>query len=161
MNCPKQPKVPLYLFVFGLFGLVKLLQNVYDLWRIRRKDNFDQGMSDIVDDEDATGGITGPTTGSGSKCIDGSITLFLIIWFGFGNYWVFSIYKPRFKQPADYDSMNWCSEQAYMTAVYHIFAVYGLTAAFLLILLLVVIYSKCCRVKVTEEDLNNAETAEA
>jgi hypothetical protein len=78
----------LYLFVGGSVGLVKLLQAVYDQWRIRRKEKFDQG--DLVDLDGFDGGGGG---GSGSytssKFVDNVMSLFLVIWFAFGNYWVF------------------------------------------------------------------------
>ena len=158
MNCPKQPKIPIYIFVFGAFGMVKILQNLYDLWRTRRKDRFDQG--DIVDDEEG-GGASGAADGS-SAFVDNAMSLFLLVWFGFGNYWVLPIYgKTNFIQPVENDSMNWCSKDAFMTAVYHIAAVYILAAGFLIIVLFIFIYSKLCRVRIAEEDTNNDAAVEA
>ncbi len=122
----------MYLFVGGSVGLVKLLQAVYDQWRIRRKEKFDQG--DLVDLDGFDGGGGG---GSGSytssKFVDNVMSLFLVIWFAFGNYWVFifiiwinvntyfltlvkifilqqkvfTIWKPKFVQPLGPGSMKW------------------------------------------------------
>lgn len=92
MNCPKQPKIPIYLFVGGALGLVKLLQTLYDQWRRRKKENYDQ--DDLVT---ATGyesgvgsssGVGGSGLSNSSKFADVVISLFLIVWFCFGNYWV-------------------------------------------------------------------------
>jgi hypothetical protein len=81
MKCPKQPKIPLYLFVFGSFGLVKVFQNLYDQWRMRRIYKFDD---EVADDEEGVGS----RNDSGLSFIDIALTTFLLIWFGFGNYWV-------------------------------------------------------------------------
>lgn len=88
MECPKQPKIPIYLFVGGAFGLVKLIQTLYDQWRIRKKEKFDQ--NDLAD---ATGFESGEESGisglsKSSRFIDIVISLFLFVWFCFGNYWV-------------------------------------------------------------------------
>ena len=52
---------------------------------------------------------------------------------------------PNFRQPPEEGSHKWCSENAYMTALYHIIAVYSLTFLSLIAYLSVFVYAKCCR----------------
>jgi hypothetical protein len=52
---------------------------------------------------------------------------------------------PTFRQPPEEGSNLWCSESAYMLALYHIIAVYCLTLLFLICFICVSIYAKCCR----------------
>jgi hypothetical protein len=91
MDCPKQPKIPIYLFVGGLIGLVKLLQAIYEQSVKRRKEKFDQGDLIDVDGYDGPGDDSGADISdfnNGSQFIDIIISLFLLIWFAMGNYWV-------------------------------------------------------------------------
>jgi hypothetical protein len=99
MECPVQPKIPVYLFVGGAVGLVSLLQILYDQWRKHRKDEFD--ASDIE------GMVSNPTNCGSSILMNIAVALFLLIWFGFGNYWVFKIWKPNFTQPPREGSSRW------------------------------------------------------
>jgi hypothetical protein len=149
-ECPKQPKIPLYLFIFGCFFLVQILQNLYNLWRSRRKDKFDNG--DIVDDEEGTG-PSGASDGS-SSFVDILICTFLAIWFGFGNYWIWPVQNPNFTMPPDVDSSNWCARDVYTTAWFHLIGMYVMAAVVVLIVFMLFVYSKCCRVRMSEEDLN-------
>lgn len=64
-----------------------MLQTVYDQWRIRRKEKFDQGdLVDLDGFDGGGGGVSGSYTSS--KFVDNVMSLFLVIWFVFGNYWV-------------------------------------------------------------------------
>lgn len=150
--------------------MVKLAQTIWEQWRRKRKERFDQGDLDDIDGFEMANGVRPKNS---SKFMDVVFSLFLIIWFGFGNYWVstrgplslslhsilarlfwhiclfdkvFSIWKPNFTQPKEHGSQNWCSRDAYMFAVFQIYTCYVLGILFLLITLCVIIYSKCCRV---------------
>lgn len=98
-ECPCEPKIPIYLFVGGLVGLLKLLQAIYDQSLKRRKEKLDQG--DDINDFDEYDGPVGSGAGVGdsgadfnksSKFIDVVVSIFLLIWFIFGNYWVYNYY---------------------------------------------------------------------
>ena len=151
--------------------MVKLAQTIWEQWRKKRKERFDQGDLDDIDGFEVANGVR-PSSGlnNSSKFMDVVFTLFLVIWFALGNYWVsyairksfqisscsrneralfdkvFTIWKPNFTQPKEHGSQNWCSRDAYMFAVFQIYTCYVLGIAFLLITLCVLIYSKCCRV---------------
>ena len=90
MNCPKEPNIPIYLFVGGSFGLLKLVQVLWEQWRKQRKDSYDQ--DDFTDNELGADGNVGSIGLNGSsKFIDCSISIFLLVWFCLGNYWVSGI----------------------------------------------------------------------
>ena len=87
MNCPKEPMIPVYLFVGGCFGLLKLVQALWKQWRLRRQERFDRDDStDIAEMQNGRSGSL--ALNESSQCIDLSISLFLFVWFCFGNYWV-------------------------------------------------------------------------
>lgn len=87
MNCPRGPLIPVYLFVGGSFGLIKLIQIIWVQWRTQRSESMSHEFNDIGDE---TGTNVHPIGGfnGNSRCIDLSISLFLMIWFCLGNYWV-------------------------------------------------------------------------
>ena len=61
---------------------------------------------------------------------------------------------PTFRQPPEEGSHKWCSQNAYMVALYHIITVYSLFILSLTVFICVFIYAKCCRSE------KNAEAAE-
>ena len=90
MDCPKEPNLPIYLFVGGALGLVKVMQSLWEQWRKKRKERFDQDDVPDVDDfemGDSRNGGSGGLNNS-SKFVDVIISVFLLIWFCLGNYWV-------------------------------------------------------------------------
>lgn len=90
MNCPVEPMIPVYLFIGGSFGLIKLVQILWKQWRVRRKERFDREDStyDVELQHELQNGSV--RFNGGSKFIDTAITIFLLIWFVCGNYWVSS-----------------------------------------------------------------------
>lgn len=77
----------MYLFVGGATGIVKLLQILWGLWRKKMRERFDQ--DDLGDLEfDSTDGKNVSVTTNDSIFVDVLISVFLIIWFGLGQYWV-------------------------------------------------------------------------
>jgi hypothetical protein len=63
-------------------------------------------------------------------------------------------------QPREYNSSDWCSKEAYMTAIYQIGATYLILLGFFLLLFLLYVYSKLCRFRAAaaaEEEQNNEE----
>lgn len=64
------------------------------------------------------------------------LNIFIFIWFILGNYWVFSIYLPKFK-PLMYEPNNFCEHKVYFFALFQIGLYYSLfvLAVFLAVLL--------------------------
>lgn len=93
-ECPREPKIPIFLFVGGLVGLLKLLQAIYEQSMKRRKEKIDQGDDDLndIDDYDSPGGGGGSGGDSdfnkSSQFMNYVVSIFLFIWFALGNYWV-------------------------------------------------------------------------
>ncbi len=92
-ECPKEPKIPIYLLVGGSVGIVKLLQTLWILWRKRRKQKFDQGDLVDLDTYELESSLRNDSGRSlnfnnGSWFMDVLLSVFLITWFSFGNYWV-------------------------------------------------------------------------
>ncbi|XP_064609310.1 transmembrane protein 272-like [Liolophura sinensis] len=128
-ECPKEPKIPIYLLVGGCFGLIKLL---FLMWRQARH-GYDDNLDEIVMDAD-TGDVMAIW-----RMTNISLSLFLSIWFILGNYWVFSIWIPKFKAPL-HDPQNWCEKHVFMFAFWQIVVCYGLMGVFLLLCF----FFSCC-----------------
>ena len=88
MECPIEPNLPIYLFVGGALGLVKLIQTLWEQWRKKRKERFDQDDVPDADDFDMNDGRRRGGLNNNSKFVDILMSMFLLIWFGLGNYWV-------------------------------------------------------------------------
>ncbi len=86
MNCPVEPMIPVYLFVGGTFGLIRLVQTLWKQWRARRKERFDREDSTYELPTEFHDGMI--RLNRGSTFIDIVISIFLFVWFIFGNYWV-------------------------------------------------------------------------
>ena len=82
---------------------------------------------------------------------DTILSLFLFIWFIFGNYWVFRIYKPNFVQLL-HEPSNWCDESVYMFAVGQIIGCYGLMGVIFIMTIFTAVCFKCCVALDTDDD---------
>jgi len=90
-NCPKEPLIPVYLLVGGSFGMLKLVQTIWQQWRLRRKETFEQQSvieETTVYDPKNTFAITSLNSIESNTFIGLSISIFLFVWFILGNYWV-------------------------------------------------------------------------
>lgn len=105
MNCPVEPMIPVYLFIGGSFGLIKLVQILWKQWRVRRKERYDR--EDSTYDVELQHELQNRSIGfnGGSKFIDTAITIFLLIWFVCGNYWVSSFIILSYSQRQEYDTL--------------------------------------------------------
>ena len=130
-ECPREPKVPIYLLVGGCFGLLKILSRLWQQVRSRHYERFDDGYGE----EDGGEGFTARS----SQFSETILSLFLFIWFFLGNYWVFRIYEPNYHQLL-HEPSNWCDETVYMFSIVQICIVYGLLACVALFFFIVV----CC-----------------
>ncbi|XP_060064842.1 uncharacterized protein LOC132545182 [Ylistrum balloti] len=98
-ECPKEPKIPIYLLVGGCFGTIKLLMSLCHQIR-RLKDDDDE---DLHDENELL---------TMSKMANIGLTIFLSIWFVFGNYWIFETWLPKF-QPPLHEPKNWCDRSVF------------------------------------------------
>lgn len=78
-------------------------------------------------------------TSRSTKITEGLLNLFLIGWFIYGNYLIFSIYFPAEEAPMDFPQ-KWCNSRLYTFCLIHIFVIYALVAVFAL----VVFCGTCC-----------------
>ncbi|CAD5120257.1 unnamed protein product [Dimorphilus gyrociliatus] len=134
-ECPIEPKVPIYLLVAGCFGLLKLLSL---LWRQVRSRRYEQ-----LDEMATPGNGDGMIMSKSSKFSEAVLSIFLLIWFGFGNYWIFRVWKPNFIQALHRPS-DWCHPTVYMFAFGTICGVYALTAIVLLIACMLALCYRLC-----------------
>ncbi|XP_064483240.1 uncharacterized protein LOC135396137 [Ornithodoros turicata] len=118
-ECPKEPNIPLYLLIGGAFGLIKVGTLLYNQVRRRRYERLDEGLSE--------GDIDELWSSTSSKITEYALTLFLLVWFGMGNYWVLRIYKPRY-EPLLREPNNWCDKTVYMFAIGHLLVCYAVIA---------------------------------
>lgn len=115
-ECPVEPKLPIYLMVGGSFGLLKTMSLVWKQIRSRRYERLDvvYDPSDTADDM---------VVSKSSQFSETVLTLFLLCWFGCGNYWVFHVWPPHFTQPLR-DPSNWCDKTVYLVAFCQIVGTY-------------------------------------
>jgi hypothetical protein len=64
-------------------------------------------------------------------------TLFLIVWFIYGNYLIYHYRFPRFEQTTE-DPENWCAKNVYLLTVISVAYAYALVTLMVLIVLIVV-----------------------
>ncbi|KAG0422494.1 hypothetical protein HPB47_001690 [Ixodes persulcatus] len=133
-ECPKEPNIPLYLLIGGAFGLIKVGTLLYHQMRRLRYERLDDGLADGDMDE--------VWSSTSTKITEYALTIFLLIWFGMGNYWVLRIYKPRF-QPLLHEPNNYCDKTVYTFAVAHLLVCYGVIA---LLVAEVICLALCVRV---------------
>ena len=131
-ECPREPKIPIYLLVGGCFGLLKVMSMLWRQVRSRRYERIDEMY---VEGEDHSDVIVSKS----SKFTEAVLSIFLFIWFIIGNYWVFKVWQPNFEQLL-HEPSNWCDKTVYMFATIQIFGCYGLMG---LILLLSVLLALC------------------
>lgn len=135
-ECPVQPKIPIYLLVGGCFGLLKLLSLLWRQVRSRRYERLDE----IMDEDDGNGDVI---VSKSSRFSEAVLSLFLFIWFIFGNYWVLSIYKPHFDLLL-HEPSNWCDRTVYMFAFIQICICYGTMGLIAFIIVILGICHRCC-----------------
>ncbi|XP_065058193.1 transmembrane protein 272-like isoform X2 [Rhopilema esculentum] len=104
-ECPIQPKIPLFLIVFGAFGVLRNLSMIFNSGKKRFTDEQEN-----QEREDAK-----------KSSFEGLIDCFLIAWFICGNVWVYRNYKP------DYNNVNsdkYCHPTLYLFAFWLNTAIY-------------------------------------
>ncbi|GFN79457.1 TBC1 domain family member 2b [Plakobranchus ocellatus] len=98
-ECPREPKLPIYLVVGGSFGILKL---VFLLWKQIRRHRDD--VIDLHDDDDLL---------TMTRMTNMALNVFLSVWFVFGHYWLVRIWKPHFEAPL-HEPRNWCDRTVFL-----------------------------------------------
>ncbi|XP_071545544.1 uncharacterized protein [Panulirus ornatus] len=133
-ECPLEPNIPIYLLVGGCFGVLKLLWLLCQQVRSRRYERIDDAFAEDSLDE--------IFTSTSYRATDVALTIFLVVWFGMGNYWVYRIYRPKFSAEL-YQPNDWCSKTLYMFAVAQLLFVYAVLGCFLLLTFCLACGQKC------------------
>lgn len=133
-ECPLEPHIPIYLLVGGCFGTLKILWLLCQQVRSRRYER--------IDDAFAEDGLEEIFTSTSYRATDVALTIFLLIWFGMGNYWVYRIYLPNFQNHL-YEPNNWCSKTLYLFAVAQLLFVYAIIAFTFLLVICLACGQKC------------------
>lgn len=113
-ECPREPKLPIYLLVGGCFGGLKLLMLMCEQARKLRDDDDET----IHNDSELL---------TMTKVAHVFLTLFLCVWFGFGNFWLFGVGIPKFKAPL-HEPKNWCDSVVFNFTFWQIVICYVLIA---------------------------------
>ncbi|XP_022328265.2 uncharacterized protein LOC111127399 [Crassostrea virginica] len=109
-ECPREPKLPIYLLVGGCFGGLKLLLLLCEQARKLRDDDDET----IHDDSELL---------TMTKVAHVCLSLFLCVWFGFGNFWLFGVGIPKFKAPL-HEPRNWCDRVVFTFTFWQIVICY-------------------------------------
>lgn len=110
-QCKIQSNIPIYLIVFGAFGIFRNILCVIDKGKERLSNNeTSEGDSD-----------------SKKKGCSSIADLFLFIWFICGNIWVYGISPPDFHNA---DSPDYCNKTVYLFAFWLNTSIYILFGAF-------------------------------
>lgn len=133
-DCPKEPRIPVYLLVGGCFGLLKLL---FTFWRNIRARRY-QDIEVVFDDHDADDAFASTTY----RTMNALLFLFLVGWHVVGSYWTAKIWLPHFEQLL-HEPSNWCDRTVYMFTVYQICLSYGVMAVFVIVLISLTCWIRC------------------
>ena len=138
-QCTAEDLLPLWLIVFGivsLFCLVIQLRNLSGLRHMATGDNdSDPGHSSSMH-VSGTEAENGDENIQGAKYFNIFMLIFLLGWFGWGNYLVFRIYPPKYTMPSQ-PPFEYCTQTIYVFAFVLIIAVHSFLILFLLLLMLV------------------------
>lgn len=118
-DCPKEPHIAVYMVVGGCFGLMKMLWLLWGQIKSLRYERLNPPDGSRAAAHDHT-----LATSVGTKIGCFALTGFLLVWFVFGNYWIWRIYWPD-HEPTLYKPDNWCHRTLYVFAVVHLAIIYS------------------------------------
>ncbi|CAM4764792.1 unnamed protein product [Rotaria magnacalcarata] len=121
-ECPLDRNIPVFVLVGGALALLKLLQV---LWK-----QYNRHSS--PSEEETT------DTQNGSTFMEGLTTVFLIIWFIYGNYLILHYRLPRYEQTTE-DPENWCSKNVYLLTIISVAYTYASVTIMILVVFIVVL----------------------
>ncbi|CAF0732990.1 unnamed protein product [Didymodactylos carnosus] len=132
-DCPKQPNIPIYLFVAGIVFTVKLLQNLWHKYRLHQKELLDEETPNRHD----------------GLFIDILMTSFLVVWFFLGHYWLSTLgFPPQFEPPLKQPD-NWCNKTVYIVTLVQVAFTYFLFIFFFVIVLTLILFTRHTIIKRT------------
>ncbi|PNF34761.1 hypothetical protein B7P43_G03773 [Cryptotermes secundus] len=120
-DCPVEPQIPVYMLVGGSFGTLKML---WLLWRqisSRRYELLDL-TAQVSNLDDGT-----LVPSAGTRMLSTALSLFLVVWFALGNYWVLHVAWPDF-EPTLFEPNKWCHKTLYLFALVHFIVIYSVFA---------------------------------
>lgn len=135
-DCPREPHIPVYMIVGGIFGTIKMVwllcRQVKSLRYNRRR------RPDVGTREDMVSSM-------GSRIAAVALTAFLAGWFALGNYWILSVYWPDSEPSSLYEPNGWCNRTLYVTSLVHLGLVYAAGAAVLAAVVAVLALQRCLK----------------
>ncbi|XP_065157466.1 uncharacterized protein [Atheta coriaria] len=122
-DCPREQYIPIYMLVGGTVGCLKMAWILWDQLYTRRL---------------AAAGATN-SSNIGSRILSLALTIFLLVWFALGNYWILRIKWPDYA-PTLFEPNRWCHRTLYVFAIVHLFIIYAIAGV---VVLLVIILAGC------------------
>ncbi|XP_066591758.1 TRIO and F-actin-binding protein-like [Prorops nasuta] len=119
-DCPREPRIPVYMVVGGTLGTVRMFWALYSQVRSRRPE--------VLTVPGARSHI------SPMKLASIVLSGFLAVWFALGNYWILHIRWPDY-QSSLFDPNRWCNKTLYIFSLVHLCIVYTSLAASVLVAL--------------------------
>lgn len=133
-ECPREPHIPVYMIVGGMFGTIKMVwllcRQVKSL-RYNRRRRPDLGTREEM------------VSSMGSRFASVGLAAFLACWFALGNYWILSVYWPDSEPTSLYEPNAWCNRTLYVTSLVHLALVYAAGAGVLVTVVAVLVFQQC------------------
>ncbi|XP_029054464.1 uncharacterized protein LOC114881767 isoform X1 [Osmia bicornis bicornis] len=121
-ECPREPRIPIYMVIGGTFGSMFMTLSIYSQIRSRRPE--------VVMAQPQEPQI------SFTKLITVVLSFFLLGWFVMGNFWILSIEWPK-NESTYYAPNTHCKNRLYIFALVHLIVIYVVFAiTFLVIIVL-------------------------
>ncbi|XP_037832476.1 transmembrane protein 272-like [Kryptolebias marmoratus] len=132
-ECPRQPYIPIYLIVVGVFGLA--LGILSCLPCAQKSENSENNPLSCI-----------------CTAWNSLSSLFLFCWFIAGNVWIYSIYQPNYTKN-ETDLETYCNKTLYLFAFWSTTLIYILLGLFLVIGCCVLCCMMMCGVADADDDV--------
>ncbi|XP_035687796.1 transmembrane protein 272-like [Branchiostoma floridae] len=113
-DCPIQRMIPIYLLVFGCFGILKNIISLYERYKNHRENETENNAK--------------------QNPLEVMINCFLLAWFIAGNYWIYSVHRAV--------NMDDPTHEYYCDPTAYLFAFWVTTTAYIFVGLLIICV--CC-----------------
>lgn len=114
----------MYMLVGGILGTVRMAWLVWRQSVSRRYAQLGAGLGAAALDSDMAGSL-------GARIACWSLSLFLVVWFCLGNYWILHIMWPSFALKL-FEPNAWCDKTLYVFALVHLCVCYTVITAFVI-----------------------------
>ncbi|XP_074480709.1 transmembrane protein 272-like [Sebastes fasciatus] len=139
-DCPRQPFIPVYLIVMGVFGLVLAVLSSLCITK--------------TPDDDTSSPIIRLCT-----ALNSLIACFLFCWFITGNVWIFSIYQPNYNKNTTNVDL-YCDKTLYLFAFWTSILFYMLLGLFLVSCCCAIVLTLCCVAAADDDNYHDQRTNE-